>query len=238
MKDEHLHISQDIIHLGKVPLGKKSDIIADPGEFRGVAGVEHLQLPGRMDVVFSVGDRVAAGEIKRPADLVTSHQRRRLQRQLRFIRQEADIGILFLRDFTMERVFMAQMIAHNQNPRYRRESLWQDLAGFQTQGGYVLHLPEDDAEAIEFILWYQTGLAMNGVRMFAGTDAPVKARRKGTLLRDIKGIGPKTERDLLRRYSTPIGAGLAAMQSPELVQKHFGPGMVKRLRNSFEEKLT
>ena len=230
---DRLHVSEGAIHFGKEPLGTK-EILADPGEFRDVEDVGHLQLPGRMDLVFAVGDRVAAGECKYPADLVTSHQRRRLQRQLRYIREVADIGILFLRGFVSEIVVDAQNKARMRNARYRYDLLWQDLAGFQTQGGYVLHLPDDDSDAVKFIRWYQQGLATSGARIFAGTDVQKKG---GTLLRRIKGIGPKAERDLLRAYGTPIGVGLAAMQSPGLVHAKFGPGVVKRLRDTFEEQL-
>lgn len=230
-----LHLKNGLIYFNDTELGPRDRILTDSGEFRGVHGVTHLNMPGRMDTVFAVGDRVAAAEIKYPADLVTSHQKRRLARQLRHNRKIADIGILFLRDFDQDKVMMAQrtvqlaLRAHNR--KYVVPYLWQDLAGFQTQGGYVLHLPEDDEKAVEFIRWYQTGLATSGTRMFTGTDLGKKP--EGTMLRGIKGIGPKMERDLLARYTTPLGVGLAAKQAPELVTEHYGPSILRKLRAAF-----
>lgn len=236
--NERLRVSQGTIHFGKEPLGTK-EILADPGEFRDVEDVEHLQLPGRIDLVFAVGDRVAAAECKYPADLVTSHQRRRLQRQLRYIREVADIGILFLRNFYQRDVQLFQGVARQRNVRYRASALWQDLAGFQTQGGYVLHLPKDDEEAVEFIRWYQQGLVTSGARAFAGTDTRPKVSGPGKLLQAIPGIGPKMAQRLMAQYGTPLNVGLAAYSQGAYgdvsMAKEFGPNVVKKIRAAFEE---
>lgn len=236
---DKLHIAQGTIHFGEQPLGSK-EILADPGEFRGCDGVQNdKQLPGRIDLVFAVGERVAAGEMKFPADLVTSHQRRRLQRQLRYIRQVADIGILFLRGFDIELVLDSQRQAKYRNQRYKMAILWQDLAGFQTQGGYVLHLPEDDEDAMEFIRRYQQGLSTSGARIFAGTDIRSKATGPGKLLQTIPGIGPKMAARLMAEYGTPIDVGREAdyYYNNNNLEKKFGPAVTKKLRAAFGERI-
>jgi len=236
---ESLHVSQGNIHFGKEPLGPREIILADPGEFRNVDGVQNeRQLPGRMDIVFAVGMRVAAGEMKFPTDLVTSHQRRRLQRQLRFIREVADIGILFLRGFVMEDMQYIQEGARIRNSRYQPLTLWQDLAGFQTQGGYVLHLPEDDVEAVEFIRWYAAGLATSGARAFAGTDQAPRSKGAGKLLQAIPGIGPKKAAELMAAYDTPLEVGQDALAAPNEFAMLWGASVTKKIRAAFEEQGT
>lgn len=233
---DYLHIHQGTIHFGEAPLGPKEILLADPDEFRNCEGVKNdKQLPHRIDLVFAVGDRVAAAEMKFPADLVTSHQKRRLQRQLRNIRQVADIGILFLRDFEMEDVLAAQIKAKYHNMRYKGQPLWEDLAGFQTQGGYVLHLPGDDAEAVEFVRWYQQALTTSGVRMFAGSDRAPKPKGPGKLLQAIPGIGPKKAAELMKAYNTPIEVGQYVLTAPNEFTMLWGSSITKKIRAAFEE---
>jgi len=194
-----------LIKHGNKILGPVVNYITDPHEFKSlttVQGVSHITLPHNIDLVFAAGQKVVTGEFKRPKDLVSSHQTRRLQRQLRNMREVSDVVVLFIRGIDHVEIQTAIRATTNRTPTYNPEWFWGDLANIQSQGVYVLPLSDSDKEAVEELRYYRKALAGSGARGMKGTDTPKSDRLPGWPLRRIAGVGPVMSQKLLKEYGS------------------------------------
>lgn len=181
---------------GAVVLGPSTALYADNGELVGTTiklGVVHTTTPYRIDIVFAVDDKVVTVELKRGQDLVTSHDTRRLARQLVTMGQVSDtvvLGMVNVQDFYAD--------------------LELDLVSYQMMGVVLVKLPTTPRAIVSYLAKLRPilGQTRSVLRPFAWTDIDLKRRHTGPghLLRSIPFVGPKLVQNLLDRYGSSLVA--------------------------------
>lgn len=139
------------------------------------------------DYLVPVGDKVLGIESKRPMDLESSRRSRRLQRQLRWLREACDYYALGIR---------ADSVWHGVE---LDEETLVSIAEWQAIGGLLLLLPSNPARLVGYLRGLQA-VMKPGPHLFnviAGTDLD-RARLKVSgcqcvvaLRRLVKGVGPR-----------------------------------------------
>ncbi len=193
--------------------GPTDAFLADHNELTEVGakdGVLHLTLPKNMDVAFAVKGKVAVGEFKRPHDLVSSQQNRRLQRQVRTMLTLGDIVCVFMRGYVHDDVChevsrMGTLVRH-----YVPQQFWGELANLQTLGVYLLPLSGDDDEALEELEFYRKALGGNAKSAIAGHDQIKKSNAPGAVLKNVQGVGPAMMAKLIEAHGTAGGVVVAS----------------------------
>jgi len=180
-----------------VVIGPKTSLFKDKGESYPVNGSKDVTLPERVDLIFAVGeglDKVAGFEVKKTPDLITSWVAHRLQRQLRFIRHNFEVGGLMIRCSEGFWVFELE------------DDLRHDLLKLQVEGGYILFGPDRDEDMESFIK--TTAEILRGVKnlktIFSGEDKKyVSGSRKQKAVQGLlRGVGKKRSSKLLKVFKS------------------------------------
>lgn len=213
---EHVRIQDGRFVYGEVDYGPSDHILAYPGEevhLGTLDGVTHgHRTPADIDLIFSVGKKVVGAEVKLPSDLIGSWYIRRLQRQLRTLRACVDIQMLVLRGQTNVDYLADLFYDYTQHipisKRRNFESFLEDMINIQTQGVYIVSVPEEGY--LHHLYTYRRAFTTQGYRALAGTDQVMRERKSGWLLRRIPGIGPKHSAALVKAYKSSWGVFKAA----------------------------
>ena len=159
---DRIQIAHERLWFRDTLLGPTKCLLADPGELKHMAlgdGVIHRTLPRRVDLIWTVGNSVVVGEMKRPDDLVSSvfgarlephHRHGRLARQLRACLDLGDVAVLILRDL----------------PPLADLEIWTELVRIQACGIFILPVPDDEKEIVSYLWHYCPNLD-------AGSHGPV-----------------------------------------------------------------
>lgn len=177
------------IWYGDQRLSSRDALLADSRELSALTdddGVKHLQMPGRIDLVFTAGDKVVGVESKKAQDFVDSFYSRRLHRQLRMLRELVDIPAIGLRGYAPDFI-----------EDYRDAIV--NIVRVQALGTYLLPLPLDDNECLSWLLEYRAILtkgSRSALTAISGSDNQL--RGKGLLISQVRGLGAKRVDKLLR----------------------------------------
>ncbi len=178
-------------------IGPSTGLYKDKGESYSINGSKSMMLPERVDLIFAVGeelDKVSGWEVKKTPDLITSWVAHRLQRQLRFIRHNFEVGGLMIRCTEGFWVFELE------------QDLRTDLLKLQVEGGYILFGPDKDEDMEGFIgeIAHILRGHKNLKTIFSGEDKKyVLGSRKQQVVQDmLKGVGRKRSHKLLRAFKS------------------------------------
>lgn len=196
-------------------LASRDALLADSRELTALStddGVRHLNMPGRIDLVFAAGDKVVGAESKKAQDCIDSFYSRRLHRQLRTLGRLVDIPAIILRGYAPDFI-----------DEYSGAII--NLVRIQALGVYLLPLPMDDRECLPWLLKYSEILT-DGSRAanaaVRGEDNRLKGQ--GLLVSQVKGLGAKRVDKLLR---------LAVSKAGETeLQAVVGKTLARRLREA------
>jgi hypothetical protein len=173
----------------------------------------HRRTPGRVDLVFTAGDKVVGLESKKPGDLVTSQACRRLARQIRTLREIVDVPGILLRGLPGNQGFHEYMFNSSYLGSGSKPGLWDDLVRYQYLGVVVIPGPMHDLHIPDWLVKYKPILAdtRNVLSALARTDqTPHKGREPGWLLRSVKGVGPVLQGKLITKYGSSRRALMAS----------------------------
>ena len=203
-------------------------LIADFNELKLLTekdGVTHMETPLRIDMLFASGDKVVGVESKKPSDLITSYNSRRLARQFATLLEAVDIPVLLKRGAWPEEVMTFGPVSkqypktprrpiwwHHDGPpfmahraRQTLQPLWVELARWQQLGGLVLEGPGPDHLVPGFLAAVATALADTPKRALVGSDYRKGAATKEewAMLRVVPGIGGETIKKLKKIFANP-----------------------------------
>ena len=220
-------IDNQFVCAGKV-YGPATAVLAYPGEdehLGSVDGVIRCKTPHNIDLVLAIGDRVAGLEVKIAADLAGSWRSRRLQRQLRTLRDVVDIpGLVVPGGFDVKKI--------NESLRVHKRALfWEDLTSLQTLGVYLLPVPRFGY--LPYIYQFRRALTTNGYRALAGDDRVQRERAPGWLLRRIPGIGLQKSHHLIDMYGSVFDVFHAARNGG--VSETHGQSVQDKILKALEE---
>ncbi len=220
------HVRDNGLWFNDKRLGPKDALYVDSSELKGLGkkdGVKHLAMPGRVDGVCAVGERVLGYESKLWADLVNSVASKRLARQMKLLIAVVDVPALLVRGHLPQ--FDAEF-----------DWVWDELVRLQAIGVVVLPGPVADRDVPGRIATYRTFLvegSRSAYAALAGTDkrAVAEPYSGGRFLQNVKGIGPKLREKLHTRYGTTAGVFAA---SDDDLRQDVSKVVLKRLREAME----
>lgn len=205
-----------------------SGLIADYNELKLLTekdGVTHMETPHRIDMLFAAGDKVVGVESKKPSDLVTSFNSRRLARQFRTLLSAVDIPVLLKRGVWPEEIMTYERDGtskrgkpvwwHHDAPPYfthrsRRslKRLWQELAKWQMAGAIVLEGPGPDHMVPKFLMDMVPVLSEERVvrQAIGGQDGSKKSEDEWAMLRAVPGIGEASITKIKDAFEFPVDA--------------------------------
>lgn len=214
-------------------VGSAASLICAPGELKTLKekhGVYHTTIPHNLDNLFTVGDRVAGVESKKPADLVASHSSGRLSRQLSTLLDTVDIPILLRRGFDPASVDALIKKEARYSKGWKGNKLWEDLIRYQCLGIFIIDAADSDRAVKKSLGFAKSALGASPVRAVSRREAVPKERKPGWLLRRIPGIGVKTSSTLHEQYITTMGTFSAALSTNEWASS-------EKIRKAIEEAL-
>lgn len=221
-----LRIADGYIWNGEQALGPDTALIAAPAELPSLGekeGVLHMATPHNIDLIFAVGEKVAGVESKRMADLVQSHAKNRLGRQISTLIDEVDIPIMMRKGIDMGT--LGQLVADEEHHAYRwsGRDMWADLAiRYPQLGVYVVDVPDVDLSVKMWLKTFKTALLAGPERAVARREGGSKERKPGWLLRRVPKVGPTRSTILIEQYGSVAAVFQAVLSDgvePPSVQK-------------------
>ena len=192
--------------------GPTTNLYVDYNELRGIPsntpGIEHRNMPSRIDMVFVAGGKVVGIESKQANDLKNSVVKGRLSRQMRTLMSEVDVPCLLMRGVPKKWRGIKKQNAFNDD----MFEVWHELVGLQALGVIVLPGPVEDALVLQWLSKYRPLLTGSraAVAAIKRTDVnPAKPRFPGWFLTNIKGVGERGAEKLYKRFGSTRKALLA-----------------------------
>jgi hypothetical protein len=183
------------------------------------------QLPVSDYAFLTDDDRLVGIEEKKPRDLENSHAKRRLQRQLRALKQSTDVPILGLRFIWDHRT------AYDQYYLEPIVKLYPDLAKW-ARIGHMLLLPPEPLEFLKQIKPLFNTEPKEVLSIVAGSDLKKRKEHESKfvqgMIRLIKGCGMKTAVKV-EAYFQGNFLSMMGASSDELVESGLHKGQVKQI---------
>lgn len=215
---------RELVRPGKIYVDKNQDVAREAKE---QADFEVLVLPVADYAWVTKEGKLVGIEEKKPPDFETSFFSRRLQRQLRDLKDECDIPLLALRTIPGWQ-WAGDHFALPDEPR-----VFVELAKWLTYGTQILFPPEDVLEFLYKLRLILDDEKLNRATIISGHDN--KRVKKGSLFETtirnmIPGIGPRIAQALEQKFGGNFMKAINAPLEEWTETKYVHQGIIKRLR--------
>ena len=215
---------RELVKPGKIYVDKNQDVAHEAKE---TEGFEVLVLPVADYAWLTKEGKLVGIEEKKPPDFETSFFSRRLQRQLRDLKDECDIPLLALRMIPGLQ-WTADYFALPDKPR-----MYVELAKWLTYGTQILFPVGGVLEFLYKLRFILDDSTLNRATIISGHDN--KRAKKGSLFETtirnmIPGVGPRIAQSLKQKFAGDFMKALNASAEEWASTKYVHQGIVKWLQ--------